>query len=111
MIILTGYEEDEDAEKREATARRERAFASFAARIHDRVPMNHSADLTESERVTRRAFCGEIECGVDELGRDTGGRVVPTRQGLCPRCGGRLHEAETVERMRGMAKRLEGGAA
>lgn len=107
MIILAGYEEDEDRREREANLARERSFASFAAHIHGHTPMNHSADLTEAERVTRRAFCGEIECGFDELGRDTGGRVVPTRQGLCPRCGGRLHYAETVERMREMAKRLE----
>jgi hypothetical protein len=60
----------------------ESSFASFAAAIHARVPEGHVADLAEPQRVVRRAICGDH------------GRVIPTRQGLCPYCAGFVEDAD-----------------
>lgn len=71
------------------------SFATFADAIHGRVPDNHSVALTEREELLRRGIC--VDCTVS--------RVIPTRQGLCPVCGGKLFDANEVERMRAAAAR------
>jgi hypothetical protein len=86
MIILV-FPSD-SAEDRAADA-----FAAFASAVHARVPDLHSIDL-HAERPLARGICGDC------------GRVVPTRQGLCPICAGYLHDADQVQRMREMAARL-----
>jgi len=62
----------------------EESFAAFAAAIHSRVPDRHVADLHERHDSTRRALCGDC------------GRVVPTKQNLCPQCGGITEDITAV---------------
>lgn len=70
------------------------ALRNLADVVHLLVPDKHTIDLHAPEMVLRRGICGEH------------GRVEPTRQGLCPRCAGYLHDADHVARMRVMARRL-----
>ena len=68
----------------------ERAFEDFASVIHEHCPALHSIDLHTAE-IRVRGLCGEH------------GRMVPTRQGLCPICGGYveiLDEAQVAARRR-----------
>lgn len=76
-------------------ARAEEVCQQFAEVIHSRVPMNHSVDLHHFYVRQERGYCGD--CMV---------RVVPTHQELCPRCGGTLHDAEIIDRMRALARDL-----
>ena len=75
-------------------ARAAESLDLFAAVIHSRVPSEHSIDLHTDVR-RERGFCGDCDK-----------RVVPTRQSLCPWCGGRLHDAENIAAIRAMARRL-----
>ena len=67
------------------------SFAGFAEAVHARVPDDHSIDLRDAQDTFRRATCGDC------------GRVVPTRQNLCPRCGGSVHDVVEIDRMREVA--------
>jgi len=98
--------DEEDLTREQADNARRSSFEAFAQAVNDRVPLNHSVDLHELAEIKERGICGEIDCGHDALGRDTGGRVVPTRQGLCPRCAGIIHDARHIDRMRMMAAQL-----
>jgi rRNA maturation protein Nop10 len=58
-------------------SRREQAFATFARFVHDVCPDPASrVVLSHLGASPDRAICGDH------------GRVVPTEQDLCPRCGG-----------------------
>ncbi len=78
IIVVMPSDEPED--------RAAEAFVDFAVAVHGRVPDLHSIDL-HTDAARERGICGEH------------GRVVPTWQGLCPRCAGRLHDIEEVERL------------
>lgn len=70
------------------------ALAAFARIVHLRVPDSCSIDLhTEEQRA--RGICGEH------------GRVNPTRQNLCPKCGGYVEDAAAIARLREMAVALK----
>lgn len=68
----------------------------LALMVHGHVPDNHSVDLNTEPRRIRR-ICGEH------------GRIVPTRQGLCPTCGGSTIDVAEEDRIRSAAEAL--GAA
>ncbi len=74
----------------------DRVRTLLSERIHSLVPDDHSAHLRdESPAMLRaRALCGQH------------GRVVPTRQGLCPRCAGYVLSAEEAGRLRRAALML-----
>jgi transcriptional regulator NrdR family protein len=67
------------------------ALADFASAIHAQVPDSHSIDL-HTDVPRERGICGDH------------GRVVPTRQRLCPVCAGRLTSIEEVERLIAVVK-------
>lgn len=74
-----------------AAQRAAEAFDEFAAAVHGRVPDLHSIDLhTDAQR--DRGICGDH------------GRHVPTWQGLCPVCGGRMHDTEEIDRLAAFAR-------
>lgn len=54
----------------------EQSFIAFARRIHEQCPDHLCVDLSDRQASARRALCGEH------------GRVVPTRQNVCPKCAG-----------------------
>ena len=58
----------------------ERAFSEFAQRIHSERPLDGGTkiDLHAHPLLLARGICGMH------------GRVIPSRQDLCPRCGGIL---------------------
>lgn len=55
-----------------------RSFAEFAQRIHSERPLDGGAkiDLRVQPLSLERGWCGDD------------GRIIPTRQQLCPKCGG-----------------------
>lgn len=69
------------------------AFEAFADVIHACVPDGHSVDMHHDRRLltSERGLCGDHSI------------VVPTRQGLCPVCAGKLHDLEEIARLRAFA--------
>ncbi len=56
------------------------SFAAFARAIHSLCPKGKTIDLSAAIVARERGRCGEH------------GRVIPTRQNLCPKCGGHIEK-------------------
>jgi hypothetical protein len=72
----------------------ERSWREFAIATRSRFDSEpNSIDIHAERWESRRAMCGEH------------GRVVPTKQGLCPRCGGIVIDPPTPAEVVAMRRR------